>query len=69
MKDDLLHEARVKDDDLLYEAWGVIANAGNAPTNWRINGTTDHLTPLEREWVEAAERWRDKWHAHLEGVQ
>ena len=65
MKDDLLHEARVKDDDLLYEAWGVIANAGNAPTNWRINGTTDHLTPLEREWVEAAERWRNKWHDTL----
>ena len=50
-------------DDLLYEAWGVIANAAHAPTNWRINGTTDHLTPLEREWVEAAERWRDKCQA------
>lgn len=36
MKDDLLHEARVKDDDLL---------------------------------VEAAERWRDKWHTRLRGVQ
>lgn len=35
--------------DLLSDAWGVIANAG-----W------DQASP---EWVEAAERWRDRWHA------
>lgn len=41
-------------DDLLYEAWGVIANASGG--NW----------DLERpEWKEAAERWRDKWHKTL----
>lgn len=44
----------VDKDDLLYEAWGVIANACNG--NW----------DLERpEWKEAAVRWRDKWHKTL----
>jgi len=38
-------------DDLLYEAWGVIANA----SGWLE----------DTEWRAAAERWRDKWHATL----
>ena len=42
--------------DLLYEAWAVIANAGGG--NWQ-----DNESP---EWVEAAERWRDRWHGTLE---
>ena len=41
-------------DDLLYEAWAVIANAG-----W------DGADKSEG-WQEAAVRWRDKWHAYLE---
>lgn len=39
-------------DDLLYEAWTVIANAG-----W------DGADKSEG-WQEAAVRWRDKWHAY-----
>jgi hypothetical protein len=40
-------------DELLQEAWGVIANAG-----W---------DEQERSpgWQEAAERWRDRYHAYL----
>lgn len=45
-------------DDLLYAAWTVIANAGNG--NWQDNETV--------EWVEAAQRWRDSYHAYLEDV-
>ena len=41
-------------DDLLYEAWAVIANAG-----W------DGADKSEG-WQEAAVRWRDKWHAYLD---
>ncbi len=41
--------------DLLYVAWGVIANAGmKTGRGW------DSEHP---EWVNAAERWREKWHA------
>src|SRR5690606_7451401 len=40
-------------DDLLYEAWAVIANAG-----WDGAGKPEG-------WQEAAVRWRDKWHAYL----
>lgn len=39
--------------DLLADAWGVIANAGLHHGNW------DAEHP---DWVEAAERWRDRWH-------
>jgi hypothetical protein len=42
-------------EDLLYQAWGVIANAHG--------GAWDQASP---EWVAAAERWRDRWHAHLD---
>jgi glutathione S-transferase len=42
--------------DLLDTAWGVIANAG------MHNGGWDHEHP---EWVDAAERWRDRWHELL----
>jgi len=38
-------------DDLLYEAWVVIANA----PGWNT----------DTEWQQAAERWRDKYHATL----
>jgi transcriptional regulator with XRE-family HTH domain len=41
-------------DDLLYEAWAVIANAG-----WDGAGKSEG-------WQEAAVRWRDKWHAYLD---
>lgn len=43
--------------DLLESAWGVIANAGLHKGSW------DHEHP---EWVQAAEGWRDRWHAVLE---
>ena len=39
-------------DGLLYEAWGVIANA----QGWNEDS----------EWRQAAERWRDRWHAYLD---
>lgn len=39
--------------DLLSDAWAVIANAGVHHGNW------DAEHP---DWVEAAERWRDRWH-------
>lgn len=41
-------------EGLLYEAWGLIANANE--------GRWDDATP---EWRAAAERWRDAWHATL----
>lgn len=41
--------------ELLYDAWVVIANAGEG--DW----TKEHP-----DWQEAAARWRDRWHAHLE---
>jgi len=44
-------------DGLLMEAWGVIANAP-APA-W-------HDDPSVKEWREAAERWRDRWHTYLD---
>ena len=40
-------------DDLLYLAWGVIANA---PGAWDD----------DTEWRRAAMRWRDQWHATLD---
>lgn len=47
------------DGDLLYEAWGVIANVSQG--NWDQQNA---------EWREAATRWRDRWHATLPaGVQ
>lgn len=39
--------------DLLYEAWAVIANA----SDWLAD------PKCEGEWVQAAIRWRDKFHA------
>ncbi len=41
--------------ELLYEAWAVIANAGVHFGGWET---------LPAEWVQAAERWRDAWHAY-----
>ena len=46
-------------DEMIEEAWGLIANAGFAPLNW--GGT--NLSKEEKEWVEAASVWRDKYHA------
>lgn len=43
--------------ELLGLAWGVIANAGLHHGGW------GHEHP---EWVEAAEQWRDRWHALLD---
>lgn len=50
-------EQRTLADELLYEAWGVIANADG----W--HGLGDRS-----DWRGAAERWRDRWHAHLDGA-
>jgi len=45
----------INTDELLMEAWGLIANASGG--NWR----------LETEaWRRAAVRYRDKWHAHMD---
>jgi hypothetical protein len=44
-------------DELLMEAWGVIANVSEG--NWGAQPP---------EWVAAAERWRDRWHARLHAV-
>lgn len=40
-------------NQLLYEAWAVIANAGTHLGGWEAQ---------HPEWVEAATRWRDRWH-------
>lgn len=45
-------------DELLYLAWGVIANAGFTPDQEKTEG-----------WHEAAERWRDDYHAYLDANQ
>lgn len=44
-------DEHAKHEELLYDAWSVIANAcrEDAP----------------KEWVDAAYRWRDAYHAHL----
>ena len=42
-------------DDMLYTAWSIIANA----RDWL---ETDDQAQV---WVDAAERWRDKWHETL----
>ena len=47
---DMLREST---DQMLYRAWTIIENA----SNWY--GTTEH----DERWIEAAERWRDEWHA------
>lgn len=44
-------------DDLLYVAWGLIANA--------CGGNWDEADRLSPGWKAAAERWRDRWHATL----
>lgn len=45
-----------KAQDHLELAWCVIANAGHKQGGW--------LTQ-DKEWVESAERWREKWHEIL----
>lgn len=54
MSDDL-DEALTGIDPLLESAWGVIANAGG----W------DDAHAATPGWREAAERWRDEYHARL----
>jgi len=49
---ELIAELR-KAQDHLELAWGVIANAGHRQGGWETQ---------DKEWVEAAERWRDTWH-------
>jgi hypothetical protein len=44
-------------DDLLYDAWTVIANVSEG----RWSEQSD-------KWVTAALRWRDRWHAHLDAT-
>lgn len=49
-----LYELAVDPFDLLYEAWGVIANAG-----WDDS-------PKSEGWDDAAKGWRDKYHKLLD---
>jgi hypothetical protein len=49
---ELIAELR-KTQDHLELAWGVIANAGHRQGGWETQ---------DKEWVKAAERWRDTWH-------
>lgn len=46
-------------DDLLYRAWGLIANA--------CGGDWDEADRLSPGWKAAAIGWRDAWHATLPG--
>lgn len=46
-------------DDLLYRAWGLIANA--------CGGDWDEADRLSDGWKAAAVGWRDAWHATLPG--
>lgn len=48
------NRASVSYEDLLYEAWCLIANAGGG--NWENESYV---------WREAARRWRDRWHGTL----
>ena len=43
-------------DDLVYDAWAVIANVGHKQGGWEAQ---------DPEWVEAAIRWRDRFHESL----
>jgi len=45
-------------DELLYDAWCVIANA----SDWNALPVDGFAT----KWRESAERWRDKWHETLD---
>jgi hypothetical protein len=47
-------------DDLLYDAWVLIANAHD----WHLG-----YEPQHAEWREAAIRWRDRWHATLDELR
>lgn len=49
---------RVQNLDELEAAWGIIANA--------YHGDWDSLAP--KDWREAAERWRDRYHEILSGA-
>lgn len=46
-------------DDLLYDAWALICNASNR--------TFEEGGPVDASpgWVEAAQKWRDEYHALL----
>lgn len=44
-----------EDDDLIYTAWAIIANAGE--------GDWSRETP---DWRDAAVRWRDRFHARID---
>ncbi len=50
----------VEAGELLYLAWAVIANAGQGMGGWEHESA---------EWVGAAERWRDRWHAFIAPVR
>lgn len=45
-------------EDLLYTAWTVIANVSHG--NW---------SEQSDDWVQAAVRWRDAWHRHLDATR
>lgn len=45
-------------DELLYVAWGIIANAHG--------GRWDEADPV---WKTAAINWRDRWHARLDATK
>lgn len=42
-------------EDLLYEAWAIIANA-------HLGCDPEQIDP---EWSRAAGKWRDRWHRHI----
>lgn len=56
-------KGRREADELLHDAWGLIANAG-----WDAHrGTVDGEKPPG--WHEAALRWRDRFHALIKEAQ
>lgn len=48
------HPVVYDERDMLYDAWVVIANSPGWAT--------------DKKWAEAAEQWRDKWHAYLDAT-
>jgi hypothetical protein len=48
--------------DQLSYAWAVIASAGP-------EGCIGNWSKMDKRWVEAAERWRDKYHAMIGAVK
>lgn len=53
---------REAEANAMYEAWVLISSAGP-------EGCIGNWKKMDRIWVEAAEKWRDRFHAKLDEVR